>query len=136
MSGLVLKLAPRERFLVNGAVVQNGDRRSKISILTKEARILRLRHAIHPKHADTPVKRVCYMVQLAMLDEQPSADALDEIVWRVKELSTIFADYESHVIIESALQSIQEERLYQCFRALQRLVPQEDRLLRLRTTDV
>ncbi|TNY46334.1 flagellar biosynthesis repressor FlbT, partial [Streptococcus pyogenes] len=26
MTGLVLKLAPKERVLVNGAVVENGDR--------------------------------------------------------------------------------------------------------------
>ena len=34
MSGLVLKLAPNERVLINGAVIENGDRRSKISIKT------------------------------------------------------------------------------------------------------
>ena len=34
MSGLVLKLGPRERVLVNGVVVENGDRRTKLHILT------------------------------------------------------------------------------------------------------
>jgi len=31
MSGLVLKLSPKERVLINGAVIENGDRRSVLS---------------------------------------------------------------------------------------------------------
>ena len=29
MTGLVLKLAPHERVLINGAVIENGDRRTR-----------------------------------------------------------------------------------------------------------
>ncbi|MFP4044714.1 MAG: flagellar biosynthesis repressor FlbT, partial [Rhodosalinus sp.] len=42
MSGLVLKLGPRERVLINGAVIENGDRRSRLAIVTPGANILRL----------------------------------------------------------------------------------------------
>ena len=34
MSGLVLKLGPKERVLINGAVIENGDRRSRLSVVT------------------------------------------------------------------------------------------------------
>ena len=63
MSGLVLKLAPKERILINGAVIENGDRRSRLSIMTPNANILRLRDAIHPGEVTTPVRRVCYIAQ-------------------------------------------------------------------------
>ena len=66
MSGLVLKLGPKERVLVNGAVIENGDRRSRIAILTPNANILRLRDAIRPDDANTPVRRVCYIAQLVL----------------------------------------------------------------------
>ncbi|MDH3264315.1 MAG: flagellar biosynthesis repressor FlbT, partial [Paracoccaceae bacterium] len=46
MSGLVLKLGPHERVLVNGAVIENGEKRSRLSIMTPGANILRLRDAI------------------------------------------------------------------------------------------
>ena len=36
MSGLVLKLSPKERVLINGAVIENGDRRSKLSIVSMQ----------------------------------------------------------------------------------------------------
>ena len=66
MSGLVLKLGPRERVMINGVVMENGDRRTRINIMTPEANVLRLRDAIHPDDAKTPVKRVCYIAQLAL----------------------------------------------------------------------
>ncbi len=66
MSGLVLKLGPKERVLVNGAVIENGDRRSRLSILTPNANILRLRDAIRPDEVNTPVRRVCYIAQLIL----------------------------------------------------------------------
>ncbi len=34
MSGLVLKLGPRERVMINGVVMENGDRRTKIHVMT------------------------------------------------------------------------------------------------------
>ena len=48
MSGLVLKLSPKERLLINGAVIENGDCRCRLSIITPDANILRLRDALHP----------------------------------------------------------------------------------------
>lgn len=66
MTGLVLKLRPKERVLINGAVIENGDRRSKFSVLTPDAKILRLRDALHPDEVTTPVRRVCYAAQLIL----------------------------------------------------------------------
>ena len=66
MSGLVLKLGPKERVLINGAVIENGDRRSRLAIMTPDAKILRLRDAIHPEDAKTPVRRALFAVQLVL----------------------------------------------------------------------
>ena len=56
MSGLILKLGPNERVLINGAVIENGDRRSRLSVKTPNAHILRLRDALLRRlliHANT-----------------------------------------------------------------------------------
>ena len=58
MSGLVLKLGPRERIMINGVVMENGDRRTRLNVLTPDANVLRLRDAIHPDEANTSVRRV------------------------------------------------------------------------------
>ena len=75
MTGLVLKLGPHERVLINGAVVENGDRRSKLAIMTPNAHILRLRDAIHPEEVNTPVRRVCYIAQLVLSGDADPAEA-------------------------------------------------------------
>ena len=59
MAGLILKLRPHEEFLINGVVVQNGDRKTRLRVKTDGAAILRLRDAIHPEEVNTPVRRVC-----------------------------------------------------------------------------
>ena len=38
MSGLVLKLGPHERIMINGVVVENGDRRARLNVLTPDAK--------------------------------------------------------------------------------------------------
>ena len=58
MAGLVLKLGPKERVLLNGAVIENGDKRCKFSIVSPDAKILRLKDALHPDEVKTPVARV------------------------------------------------------------------------------
>ncbi|MGR3541865.1 MAG: flagellar biosynthesis repressor FlbT [Hasllibacter sp.] len=66
MTGLVLKLAPGERLLVNGAVLENGPRRAQVRIRSQDARILRMKDAQHPDEATTPVRRACLVAQMAL----------------------------------------------------------------------
>ena len=80
MSGLVLKLGPHERVLINGAVVENGDKRSRLAIMTPNANILRLRDAIHPQEANTPVKRVCYIAQLVLTGDATAEDTRPQLL--------------------------------------------------------
>ena len=83
MSGLVLKLGPHERVLINGAVIENGDKRSRLAIMTPNAKILRLRDAIHPEEVNTPVRRVCYIAQLVLTGDADPADRTDPQLRRV-----------------------------------------------------
>lgn len=44
MTRLVLKLAPRERILINGVLVENGNRTNRLCVVTPDTAILRLRN--------------------------------------------------------------------------------------------
>ena len=61
--------------LINGAVIENGEKRSRLAIMTPNAHILRLRDAIHPEEVTTPVKRVCYIAQLVLSGDAAAGDA-------------------------------------------------------------
>lgn len=129
MSGLVLKLSPKERVLINGAVIENGDRRSRLSIVTPDAHILRLRDAIHPEDAKTPVKRVCYAVQLVLSGDKSAEDARQGLLRSIEELSQVFIDPDSRKSLDLASHSLVQDDHYRCLKALRTLLPREERLL-------
>ncbi|MCB2115621.1 MAG: flagellar biosynthesis repressor FlbT [Rhodobacteraceae bacterium] len=129
MSGLVLKLAPRERVLVNGAVIENGDKRSRLAILTPNAHILRLRDAIHPEEVNTPVRRVCYIAQLVLSGDVASGEARQQIIRGIEQLSQVFTDHDSRTQLNTATEAVLDEQFYQAMKSLRSLLPREARLL-------
>ncbi len=129
MTGLVLKLGPRERVLINGAVVENGDRRSRLAIVTPDARILRLRDAIHPEQANTPVRSLCYATQLVLSGDRSPQDMLQNLLRRIEELSQVLRDPDSRAHLTQATQALLANDHYRCLKSLRALLPREDRLL-------
>ena len=129
MSGLVLKLAPKERLLINGAVIENGDRRGRLSIVTPDANILRLRDAIHPEDATTPVLRVCYAAQLVLSGDSDPDQARMPLLRRIEELSQVFTDPDSRASLAEATDALVRDHHYRCLKALRSLLPREERLL-------
>lgn len=129
MSGLVLKLAPKERVLINGAVIENGDRRSRLAIMSPNANILRLRDAIHPESANTPVRRVCYIAQLVLSGDADAKDARLQLLRGIEQLSQVLTDQDSRNHLTMATEAVLENQHYQALKALRGLLPREERLL-------
>ncbi len=129
MSGLVLKLGPRERVLINGAVIENGDRRSRLSIVTPSANILRLRDAIHPDEVNTPVRRVCYIAQLVLSGDADPEEARLQLLRGIEQLSQVLTDHDSRLQLDKATASVMDDQFYQALKALRALLPREERLL-------
>ncbi len=129
MTGLVLKLGPKERILINGAVIENGDRRSRLNIVSPNANILRLRDAIHPEEATTPVRRVCYAAQLVLTGDAEAEETRLPLLRRIEELSQILTDPDSRKLLASASEAVIGDHYYQCLKSLRALLPREDRLL-------
>lgn len=63
---LKLSLKPGERVIVNGAVLQNGERRGSL-ILQSRARILREKDFMQRSEAITPAKQSYYAVMMLYL---------------------------------------------------------------------
>jgi flagellar protein FlbT len=128
MSGLVLKLGPHERVLINGAVIENGEKRSRLAIMTPNANILRLRDAIHPQEANTPVKRVCYIAQLVLTGDASAADTRHQLLRGIEQLSQVLIDHDSRTQLNLATKAVLEDQPYQALKALRTLLPREERL--------
>lgn len=128
-TGLVLKLAPGERVLVNGAVIENGDRRTRLTLLTPNANVLRLRDAIHPEEAVTPVRRVCYIAQLAVAGEAEPEEARKQLMTGIDQLAAVFDDAESVAALDAAASHTLNKRFYPALRSLRALLPREALLM-------
>ncbi|MES2665756.1 MAG: flagellar biosynthesis repressor FlbT [Pseudomonadota bacterium] len=128
MTGLVLKLGPHERVLINGAVIENGERRSRLAIMTPNAHILRLRDAIHPEEVNTPVRRVCYIAQLVLTGDAEAGDARMQLLRGIEQLSQVLTDSDSRAQLAQASKAVLEDQHYQAMKALRSLLPREERL--------
>ncbi len=129
MSGLVLKLRPAERIMINGAVIENGDRRTRLNVLTPNANVLRLRDAIHPDEANTPVKRVCYIAQLLLAGEAEPTAARKQLMQGIEQLKQVFKGVESSAHLTEATAQLQQENDYQALKTLRFLLPVEAALM-------
>jgi len=65
---LKLSLKPGEKFVLNGAVVQNGDRRG-VLVLQNKASVLREKDIMQQEDANTPARRIYFPVMMMYLDE-------------------------------------------------------------------
>jgi flagellar protein FlbT len=113
----------------NGAVIDNGDRRSRLSILTPNANILRLRDAIRPDEVNTPVRRVCYIAQLVLSGDVKEDDARFQILRGIEQLSQALRDDDSRQLLDAATHSAQENDFYRVLKNLRTLLPREARLM-------
>ncbi|QLQ20266.1 MAG: flagellar biosynthesis repressor FlbT [Exiguobacterium profundum] len=129
MTGLVLKLGPHERVLINGAVIENGERRSRLAIMTPNAHILRLRDAIHPEQVNTPVRRVCYIAQLVLSGDAEPDVARQQLLRGIEQLSQVLTDHDSRTQLATASRAVLDNQPYQAMKALRLLLPREERLL-------
>ena len=129
MTGLILKLAPHERVLINGAVIENGDKRSRFSIVTPNANVLRLRDAIHPGDVRTPVRRVCYIAQLVLSGDADPDEAATQLLRGIEQLSQALTDPDSRAVLAKATTAVVARQFYPAIRHLRALLPREERLL-------
>lgn len=82
---LKLSLKPGEKFVINGAVIANGDRRTSLIIHNKAA-ILRERDIMQEEEANTPARRVYFPIMLMYLDEDGYDKYYEQFVARITEL--------------------------------------------------
>jgi flagellar protein FlbT len=90
VTGLVIKLKPNEKVLVNGVILQNGDKAARIRVRSSDVAILRARDAMLKEDANTPLKRVYYIAQLAMAGEAEPQLAIKQILEGLQPLKSIF----------------------------------------------
>lgn len=73
---LKLSLKPHEKFVVNGAVMVNGERKSEV-VIQNRASILREKDILQPEQAATPLRRVYFPIQMMYLESAAGSGDID-----------------------------------------------------------
>lgn len=81
---LKLSLKPGEKFVLNGAVLTNGDKRASLVVQNK-ACLLREKDIMQPDEANTPMRRVYLPIMMMYLDPDEHDRFYDEFAARLAE---------------------------------------------------
>jgi flagellar protein FlbT len=100
--------------------------------MTPDANILRLRDALHPEDVKTPVRRVCFAMQLVLSGDKSPEDAHLPLLRQLEELSQVFTDSDSRNMLAEATSGLIAGQHYRALKALRALLPREERLLAAR----
>lgn len=81
---LKLSLKPNEKIVLNGAVIQNGDRRTTM-LLQNKASVLREKDIMQAEEANTPARRIYFPVMMMYLAGADTAEIYNEFALRMTE---------------------------------------------------
>lgn len=81
---LKLSLKPGEKFVLNGAVLTNGDKRTSL-VLQNKACILREKDIMQPDEATTPARRIYVPIMMMYLDPDGSDSYYNDFAMRMTE---------------------------------------------------
>jgi len=124
---LKLSLKPGERFVLNGAVVQNGDRRG-VLILQNKASVLREKDIMQVEEVNTPARRIYFPVMMMYLEGTVSPKLYDEFALRLTEF--MGATRNPAVLSEcvSASRHVMAKDFYKALMSARKLVDYEEGL--------
>ena len=130
---LKLSLKPGERFVLNGAVVQNGDRRGTL-ILQNKASVLREKDILQQEDANTPARRVYFPVMMMYLDEGDAGKYYDEFALRMNEFMGVIRNPDILAECVGVSKHILNQEYYKALMGCRKLIDYEDE--RLGTSNV
>ena len=81
---LKLSLKPGERFVLNGAVLANGDKRTSL-IIQNKALVLREKDIMQPEDAVTPARRIYFPIMMMYLDPGQDETYYNDFALRMTE---------------------------------------------------
>lgn len=122
---LKLSLKPGEKFVLNGAVVQNGDRRGTL-VLQNKASVLREKDIMQAEDVTTPARRVYFPVMMMYLDEGDADKYYDEFVRRMTEFMNAISNPDVLTECVNISKHVLAREFYKSLMGCRKLIDYED----------
>lgn len=90
---LKLTLKPGERFVINGAVIENGDHRASMTIMNR-SNVLREKDIMQEDDVNTPAKNIYFPVMMMYLNPESVDQYYEEFVVKMTEFMSVISNPE------------------------------------------
>ena len=127
--GLIIKLSPGERLIVNGSIIRNGDRSSRFEV-ENLSDVLRGNEILAEAQCTTPVLRLQGRIQMALVSRDNRDELVVDIMSRLHDLEQVLGQSCAEHIF-TARKLINEGQFYAAFRALKPVARHEEVLLEM-----
>ena len=118
---LKLSLKPGEKFVVNGAVIANGDRRASL-ILHNRASILREKDIMQEQDVDTPAKRIYFPIMLMYLEQGNTGEYYEEFVLRMTEFMSAVSSADAIELCVGISKDVMNKNYYRAVMNCKKLI--------------
>lgn len=127
---LKISLKPGEKFVLNGAVIENGDRRANL-VLKNKASVLREKDILQEDDVTTPARRIYYPIMLMYLSDADGMDPFyDEFVLRLNEFMGVVSDPGILSACVSVSRDVTAGEYYKALLGCRKLMSYEDERLK------
>lgn len=123
---LKITLKPHERLIVGGAVVTNGNARSDL-LIENNVPILREKDILSEKNADSPCKRIYFVIQLMYVDEKNLAEH-HTLYWKLVQ-DVIKAAPSMTPFTDQISEHILSNNYYQALKKAKKLIEYEQEVI-------
>lgn len=124
---LKISLKPHERMIIGGAVVKNGNKVADL-LIENNVSILREKDIINEAGANSPCKRIYFIIQLMYIDNNNTADYQNSYDELVRDLVTAAPSTEG--LIKQINESISAGKYYPALKLARQLIEYEDELIK------
>lgn len=125
---LKLKLAANERFVVNGVVITNGEYRATLTI-NNFAHVMREKDVLQEADADTPTRRLYFVVQAMLMQPPPLPGLLDSYRTLLAELRRAYIKPANLAALDEVDRAVAAADYYKGLIRLKPLIEYEANLL-------
>ena len=122
---LVIDLKPREKILIGEAVISNSSQRTRLHI-AGDAPIIREKDIMQEENANTPCKRIYFMIQCMYIAKKPEEyhdayfNAVSEIQKAAPSSTIFFVQINEHILAGT---------YYKAMKLAKQLIAHEEELL-------
>lgn len=123
---LKLRLKPDEKIIIGGAVIHNGPKASEF-VVENTVPILRQKDIMAEREADSPSRRVYFVIQLMYIDRDNQVDYHTRYWDLVKDILEAAPSTKSH--LDRISEQVVAGDFYQALKLTRKLIDYEEELI-------